>query len=78
MTLLKTIEEDEATGLTGELYKEDIEKNGFVSPVTRVFSLRPEALLAWRTLDNALTSNMDARYYELATIVATVGIRSTA
>lgn len=43
----------------------------------RVFSLRPEVYAAWEQLRAAVTANMDARRYELATIAAARRIRSS-
>jgi alkylhydroperoxidase/carboxymuconolactone decarboxylase family protein YurZ len=78
MTFLKGIPEEEATGKVREIYEKVLKESGSVGEGTKVFSLRPEFLEAWQTLNNALKENMDERYYELATIVATAGIRCTA
>jgi alkylhydroperoxidase/carboxymuconolactone decarboxylase family protein YurZ len=49
-----------------------------VSEAAKVFALRPEFLESWRNINDALKSNMDPRYYELATIAASSSIRCTA
>jgi uncharacterized peroxidase-related enzyme len=38
--------------------------------MTQLFSLRPNVYKAWRQLPAAVTENMDARRYELATLAA--------
>ena len=78
MTFLKGISEEEATGKVREIYENEKKKSGSVRDATKVFSLRPEFMETWQLLNNALKENMEERYYELATIVATSGIRCTA
>jgi len=78
MTFLKGIPEEEATGKVREIYDKALKDQGFVRDATKVFSMRPEFMEAWQTLNDALKANMDERYYELATIAATAGIRCTA
>ncbi len=65
-----TIAPAEATGLLKELYDRDLAKHGFVPNWSRAFSLRPEALAAWRQLLDGIRARMDARRYELVTLVA--------
>lgn len=48
---------------------------GYVPNYVRLFGLRPEAFAAWRALARAVTSNMDERRYELATVAAARQLR---
>ena len=77
MTFMKGIPEEEATGKVRQIYDKELKDQGFVRDVTKVFSMRPEFMEAWQTLNDALKANMEERYYELATIAATTGIRCT-
>ena len=78
MTFLKGISEEEATGKVREIYEIELKNKGSVGDATKVFSLRPEFMEAWQLLNNSVKANMEERYYLLATIVATAGIRNTA
>ena len=77
MAFIKTIPPKEAEGLLAELYAADLEKHGFVPNYSRVWSLRPEVLSAWRRLLAAIRSNMEPRRYELVTILAAARLRCT-
>jgi hypothetical protein len=77
MAFIKTIPPEEAEGLLAELYAADLKKHGLVPNYSQVWSLRPEALAAWRTLLSAIRSNMDARRYELVTLIAAARLRCT-
>ena len=72
------IPEEEAKGKVREIYDKQLKEKGFVNDITKVFSMRPEFMEAWQTLNDALKANMEERIYELATISATSGIRCTA
>ena len=77
MAFIKTIPPEEATGLLAELYAADIRKHGFVPNYSQAWSLRPDALAAWRALLSAIRSQMDARRYELVTLIAAARLRCT-
>lgn len=77
MSYFETIPPDEAGGEAGELYAADLEKKGYISNYTRLFSLRPEVLTAWRNLQNAIRRNMRLRRYELATLAAALEMKCT-
>lgn len=77
MAFIKTIAPEEARGLLAELYAEDVHKHGRVPNYSRIWSLRPEVLSAWRKLLAAIRSNMDPRRYELVTILASSKLRCT-
>ncbi len=74
---IRTIPPEEAKGLLRKLYDEDRSKHGFVPNWSRAFSLRPEALAAWRQLLAGIRAKMDARRYELVTLIAAARLRCT-
>ncbi len=77
MAFIETIAPENARGLLARLYEEDIRKHGFVPNYSRAWSQRPEVLAAWRTLLAAIRSHMDARRYELVTLIAAARLRCT-
>jgi uncharacterized peroxidase-related enzyme len=77
MAFIRTIQEDEATGLVRQLYDQDLATDGYVNNTTKVFSLHPEVAVTWSALGRAIRSNMDPRRYELVTVAAAVELRST-
>jgi uncharacterized peroxidase-related enzyme len=70
-----TIAPEDATGLVRELYDADLADDGYVSNISRLYSLRPEVLVAWRNLIGAIREPMDLRRYELATLAAAAALR---
>ena len=50
---------------------------GFVPNFVKLYSHRPDVLLAWGELIGAIRANMDGRRYELATIAAARALRSS-
>ena len=77
MSFLETISEASAEGDVAAIYKRDIERVGYLPNYSRLFSLHPEAYLAWRGLIGAIARPMDERRYELATVGAASRLRST-
>jgi uncharacterized peroxidase-related enzyme len=77
MTFIQTVPEEEADGQLSELYAADRELRGYLPNYTQAFSARPDVYAAWRGLVGALTSRMDARRYELATLAAARRLRSS-
>jgi uncharacterized peroxidase-related enzyme len=61
---------EDATGLVRQIYDEDLAEDGYVSNISRLYSLKPEVLLAWRQLSRSIRESMDLRRYELATLAA--------
>jgi uncharacterized peroxidase-related enzyme len=59
------------------LYEADRAAQGYVSNHTKVFARRPAVLEAWRRLNTAIKAEMDPRWYELATLAAARGLRSS-
>src|SRR6266513_6051770 len=77
MPYLKTVPPEEAAGEVKTMYDRDLATQGYVANYTRAFSGRPEVLHGWQALKNAITSGMDPRLYELATVAAATAIRSS-
>jgi uncharacterized peroxidase-related enzyme len=77
MTFIETVAEDEATGMTAELYASERAKLGRLPNFTQAFSLRPEVYAAWGALNGAIKRGMDLRRYELATLAAARRLRSS-
>jgi uncharacterized peroxidase-related enzyme len=77
MAFIQTISEDEATGTVADTYHEMREAMGYIPDYAKVFMARPNVFEAWRALVTAVTANMDRRRYELATLAAAQGLRSS-
>jgi uncharacterized peroxidase-related enzyme len=71
------IPEDEAPETVADMYAVDRSHWGFLPGFTRVFSRHPDAYQAWRQLNVAVRSGMDARRYELVTLAAARTLRSS-
>ena len=76
MSIVRTVPESEATGLTAELYAEDVEELGYIPSHTRVMALNPEAVRAFEALVRTVAVPLGKRRYELVTLAAARGIRS--
>jgi len=77
MPYLPSVPPEEAAGEVKAMYDKDLAAQGYVANYTRAFSRRPEVLQGWLALKNAITSGMDPRLYELATVAAAAVIRSS-
>ena len=77
MPYLRTVPPEEATGEVKAMYDKDLAQQGYVANYTRAFSLRPDVQTGWLALKDAITSGMDPRLYELATVAAATAIRSS-
>ena len=77
MPFIRTIPVDEATGILGNFYEDDLKQDGYVGNTTQAFSLRPEVFSAVRALLGAIKSTMDPRRYELVTITVASHLRCT-
>lgn len=75
MAFVRTVSEQDATGRVKELYDADIGAMGYVPNYTKVLSLRPEILVAYRALGRAIRSGMDVRRYELVTVAVAARLR---
>lgn len=78
MSIVKTVPEEEATGLVAELYAEDVEDLGYVPSHSRVMSLNPEAVRGFEQLIRAIAIPMGKRRYELVTLAAAEALGSQA
>jgi uncharacterized peroxidase-related enzyme len=77
MPYLPTVPPEEATGEVKAMYDKDLAQQGYVANYTRAFSVRPDVEKGWLALKDAITSGMDPRLYELATVAAATTIRSS-
>ena len=77
MPYLPTVPPQEATGEVKEMYDADLAQRGYIANLTRTFSVRPDVEKGWLALKDAITSGMDPRLYELATVAAATALRSS-
>jgi len=77
MPYLPTVPPEDATGEVKEMYDSDLAHQGYIANLTRAFSNRPDVMKGWLALKDGITSGMDARLYELATVAAATAIRSS-
>src|SRR5215469_3368677 len=77
MPYLHTVPPEDATGEVKAMYDQDLAARGYVANYARAFSGRPEVFAGWLALKDAITSEMDPRLYELATVAAATAIRSS-
>jgi uncharacterized peroxidase-related enzyme len=77
MPFLQTVPPEDASGEVKAMYDKDLAAQGYVANFTRAFSARPDVLRGWLALKDAITSGMDPRLYELATVAAATAIRSS-
>jgi uncharacterized peroxidase-related enzyme len=76
MSFIETVPEDAAAGQAAQAYAEQLTVRGYVPNYLRLFALRPGVYAAWRQLVGSITSEMDLRRYELATLAAARALRS--
>ena len=76
MSIIKTPELTEVTGLTAQIYADDLKDMGYVPEHTRVMAVNPEAYLAWEVLIGSIAKPMGSRRYELVTLAAARGAKS--
>jgi type IV secretory pathway ATPase VirB11/archaellum biosynthesis ATPase len=75
MPYIRTVPPEEATGTIKDIYEEQIKKLGYIPNYHKVFSLRPEASLAWRNLQSTIRSKMRLRRFELVTFAAALALK---
>lgn len=75
--ILKTPDEQDATGLVKEIYDDDLQSLGYVPSHTQAMAINPEAYIAFRSLIRAISANMNLRRYELVTLAAAQQLGST-
>lgn len=77
MPFIRTIPPEQADGVLKEIYDEQLASLGYIPNYHRLFSLRPQASLAWRGLQNAIRAKMRLRQFELVTFAAAGAMRCT-
>ena len=74
---IETIKEDKASPALQELYDKNKETLGYIANYTRLFSHRPEVLVAWVNLLKTIRQHTDMRRYELITLAAAKTLKSS-
>lgn len=74
--IIRTPDPDEASGAVADIYRGDLDDDGFVFSHTRAMAVNPEALAAFETLIHAIVPSIGVRTYELATLAAAAGVGS--
>lgn len=77
MSLLPVLSDEAADGEVARMYAADGERVGYLPNYTRAFWTHPQVYAAWRQLVGAITSSMDMRLFEVATLGAARALRST-
>lgn len=77
MAYVNTIPVAEASGEARAMYEQAQARMGYVPNYTKLFSLHPEVNAAWSALLASARSRMDTRRYELVTLAAARGLRSS-
>jgi uncharacterized peroxidase-related enzyme len=77
MAYIETPSDDAAAGEVAAMYDSERERVGYVPNYARVFASRPDVYRAWRGLIGSIVANADFRRFELATLAAARGLRST-
>jgi uncharacterized peroxidase-related enzyme len=77
MAFVETTPVREASGDVRALYEQAQSRVGYVPNYTKLFSLHPEVNAAWTGLLGAVRSRMETRRYELITLAAARGLRSS-
>ncbi|CAN7324211.1 carboxymuconolactone decarboxylase family protein [Microbacterium sp. LjRoot45] len=74
--IIQTPDPQSAEGYVAELYRGDLEDDGFVFSHTRAMAANPEALAAFEALIHAIVPSIGVRTYELATLAAAAALQS--
>ena len=77
MPYLHTVPPEDAAGEVKAIYDQDMAAQGYIANYARAFSGRPEVYAGWLGLKDAISSQMDPRLYELATVAAATAMRSS-
>lgn len=75
MAFIRTVPEEQAAGPLGAMYEADRSTYGYVPNFTKVLSIRPGIMEAYRALGRAIRSGMDLRRYELITLAVAARLR---
>jgi len=76
MSIIHTVNDDDATGDVAAIYAEDREHYGYVPTRSRVMAVNPEAQRAFEALTKAISSQLGVRNYRLVTLAAAGALRS--
>ena len=74
--IVTTPDVDTATGHVADMYRDDLDTDGFVFAHTRAMAVNPEAHQAFETLVRAIVPSIGLRTYELATLGAARAVGS--
>jgi len=74
--LIRTPEPDTADTVVAEIYRGDLDDDGFVFSHTRAMAVNPEALAAFESLVHAVVPSIGVRTYELVTLAAAGALHS--
>src|SRR6187549_3841375 len=77
LAFIRTIDPSQAEGPAREMYQQVERALGHVPNWARPFSLRPGVRDGWVALLSAIKSNLPLRTFELATLAAARGVRSS-
>jgi len=75
VAFVRTVPEEQAAWQLGEMYDADRSTYGYVPNYTKVLSIRPGIMGAYRELAKAIRSGMDLRRYELITLAVAARLR---
>jgi hypothetical protein len=74
MWFVPPVPDEDAEGLLRELYEQDLEKEGYITNISRVWSYRPELAASFRQMLKTIRSHQRLRVYELVTLAASRAI----
>jgi len=74
MWYVPPVSDENAEGVLRELYDQDLEKDGYISNISRVWSYRPELAAPFRQLLKTIRSHQRLRDFELVTLAASRAI----
>lgn len=77
MGFLNTVPEATEDSVVEAMYEADRRRMGYLPNYSRTFSIHPGAYQGWRSLISSISSGMDPRRYELATLGAALEMRSS-
>lgn len=75
MAFIRTVPEEQAAWQLGEMYESDRTTLGYVPNYTKVLSIRPDIMAAYRQLGKVIRAGMDLRRYELITVAVAARLR---
>jgi uncharacterized peroxidase-related enzyme len=74
--IIETPDPQTASGYTADVYRRDLDDDGFVFSHTRAMAVNPEALEAFENLVHVVVPSIGVRTYELVTLAAAAALRS--